>query len=76
MFPVSFAIGAVDTPCQRERLRVLGDYEKYRKELEERHKMKRIGTSQEIAHLAVYLASDESDFVTGQEFIIDGGYTL
>jgi 2-keto-3-deoxy-L-fuconate dehydrogenase len=37
--------------------------------------MGRLGKAEEIASLALYLASDESAFVTGQEFIIDGGWT-
>ena len=38
--------------------------------------MGRLGTPEEIASLAVYLASDESLFVTGQALVIDGGWTL
>ncbi|MFT6933602.1 MAG: 2-keto-3-deoxy-L-fuconate dehydrogenase, partial [Paracoccaceae bacterium] len=40
-----------------------------------RQPMGRIGTPEEIAALAVYLASDESGFVTGQAITIDGGWT-
>jgi len=35
----------------------------------------RLGTPEELAVMAVYLASDEARFVTGAEFVFDGGYT-
>jgi 2-keto-3-deoxy-L-fuconate dehydrogenase len=38
--------------------------------------MGRLGTAEEIAALAVYLASDDSRFMTGQAVVIDGGWTL
>jgi len=38
--------------------------------------MGRLGTADEIAYLAIYLASDESSFTTGTSHIIDGGWTL
>ncbi|MBV9750592.1 MAG: SDR family oxidoreductase [Acetobacteraceae bacterium] len=41
-----------------------------------RQAMGRLGTPEEIAALAVYLASDESQFMTGQAIVIDGGWTL
>jgi cyclopentanol dehydrogenase len=37
--------------------------------------VKRIAEPVEVAHLAVFLASDESSFITGTEITIDGGYT-
>jgi cyclopentanol dehydrogenase len=37
--------------------------------------VKRIGKPREIADLALFLASDESSFITGTEILIDGGYT-
>ena len=66
----------VDTPSLHERLKETGDYEKAKKDFINRQKMGRIGDPREIASLAVYLASDESTFTTGQEHIIDGGWTL
>jgi 2-keto-3-deoxy-L-fuconate dehydrogenase len=38
--------------------------------------MGRLGTPEEIAALAVYLASDDAQFITGQAIVIDGGLTL
>ena len=41
-----------------------------------RQAMGRLGSPEEIAALAVYLASDETRFITGQAIVIDGGWTL
>ncbi len=43
--------------------------------LEDRHPMGRFGKPEEIANVALYLASDESSFVTGVPLAVDGGYT-
>ena len=67
--------GTVDTPSLHERLEATGDYEKSMNEFVNRQPMGRLGLASEIADLAVYLASDESKFVTGQEHIIDGGWS-
>lgn len=68
--------GTVDSPSLHERLRATGDYEKAMADFIARQPMGRIATAEEIANLAVYLASEESAFVTGQTFIIDGGWTV
>ncbi|MEA2936298.1 MAG: 2-keto-3-deoxy-L-fuconate dehydrogenase, partial [Variibacter sp.] len=47
-----------------------------RKAFIDRQPMGRLGTAQEIAWLAVYLASDESSYTTGQIHIADGGFAL
>ncbi|AUC52078.1 MAG: SDR family oxidoreductase [Sagittula sp.] len=66
--------GTVDSPSLHDRLRAMGDYEEARKAFEARQPMGRIGTAEEIAHLAIYLGSDESAFTTGQAHVIDGGW--
>jgi 2-keto-3-deoxy-L-fuconate dehydrogenase len=67
--------GTVETPSLGERIKALGNEEEARKAFIARQPMGRLGNAEEIAALALYLASDESAFVTGQEFIIDGGWT-
>ena len=68
--------GTVDTPSLHQRLEDTGDYDKAMKDFVARQPMGRIGKSGEIASLAVYLASDESNFTTGQAHIIDGGWSI
>lgn len=46
-----------------------------KKELEQRIPMGRLGSSEEVAKVALFLASDDSSYVTGAEFVVDGGYT-
>jgi 2-keto-3-deoxy-L-fuconate dehydrogenase len=46
------------------------------KEFVARQRMGRIGTPQEIAAMALYLASDDSKFTTGQSHLVDGGWSL
>jgi 2-keto-3-deoxy-L-fuconate dehydrogenase len=67
--------GTVDTPSLQGRLRATGDYEKARADFNARQPMGRLGQAHEIAALALYLASDESSFTTGQTHVIDGGWT-
>lgn len=67
--------GTVDTPSLHDRLRATGDYEAAMKAFVARQAMGRLAQPEEIAHLVVYLASDESAFVTGQPFVIDGGWS-
>ena len=68
--------GTVDTPSLQSRLHAYGDYEKTRKEFEARQPMGRLGRPEEIAALALHLASDESGFTTGQIHVIDGGWMI
>jgi 2-keto-3-deoxy-L-fuconate dehydrogenase len=68
--------GTVDTPSLQARLHAHGDYAKTRAEFEQRQPMGRFGKPEEIAALALHLASDESGFTTGQIHIIDGGWMI
>ncbi|WP_412551896.1 SDR family oxidoreductase [Shimia sp. MIT910701] len=66
--------GTVDSPSLHDRLRATGDYEQAIKDFIARQPMGRVGDADEIAALALYLASDASGFTTGQTHIIDGGW--
>lgn len=66
--------GTIQSPSLEDRLHAMGDYEEARKAFIARQPMGRIGTPEEVGALAVYLASDESAFTTGQTMLIDGGW--
>jgi len=68
--------GTIDTPSLEERMHATGDAEKARAAFAARQPMGRLGRAEEIAHLAVYLASDEASFTTGAIHIADGGITI
>ncbi|MEM6987983.1 MAG: SDR family oxidoreductase [Pseudomonadota bacterium] len=67
--------GTVDSPSFRERVAATGDPVQGMKDFVARQPMGRVGKAEEIAALAVYLASDESAFTTGQALVVDGGWT-
>ena len=67
--------GTVDSPSLHERVAARGDYATAMQAFVDRQPMGRIGTADEIAALVVYLASDESAFVTGQTHTVDGGWS-
>lgn len=68
--------GTVDTPSLHERLRATGDYDAAWSAFVARQPMGRVGDPAEIASLALYLASDEAAFTTGQTYVIDGGWSI
>lgn len=67
--------GTVDSPSLHDRLRATGDYDRAMVEFVARQPMGRLGTPEEIAALACYMATDESNYMTGQAVSIDGGTT-
>ena len=68
--------GTVETPSWEGRVNMAEDPKKAREDFISRQAMGRLAQPDEIAKLAIYLASDESDFVTGTLNLIDGGWTL
>jgi 2-keto-3-deoxy-L-fuconate dehydrogenase len=67
--------GTIHTPSLEDRIRAQGDLEKSMAGFMARQPIGRFGTPQEVANLAVYLASDESAFTTGSTHVIDGGWS-
>jgi 2-keto-3-deoxy-L-fuconate dehydrogenase len=67
--------GTVESPSLDQSLRDTGDYEAARAAFIARQPIGRIGKSEEIAALVVYLASDESSYTTGVAHVIDGGWS-
>jgi NAD(P)-dependent dehydrogenase (short-subunit alcohol dehydrogenase family) len=67
--------GYIWTPMVEQYLRAAGDVEAGRKQLDALHPVGHVGEPNDIAYGVLYLASDESKFMTGAELVIDGGYT-
>jgi NAD(P)-dependent dehydrogenase (short-subunit alcohol dehydrogenase family) len=67
--------GYVWTPMVKHHLEGMDDPEAARAELEALHPLGHIGEAEDVAYAIVYLASEESKFVTGSELVVDGGYT-
>jgi 2-keto-3-deoxy-L-fuconate dehydrogenase len=68
--------GTVQSPSLDERLAATGDADAARAAFVARQPMGRIGTAEEVANLALFLASDESAYTTGTAIAIDGGWTM
>lgn len=68
--------GTVESPSLELRLKAMGDLETARAAFIARQPMGRLGTAQEIAEIAVLLASNEATFMTGTNIVVDGGWSL
>src|SRR3546814_13539632 len=67
--------GTIETPSLHDRLRATGDFDGALAAFRARQPMGRLGQPQELAALALYLASDDSAFMTGQAVMVDGGWS-
>ena len=68
--------GEIDTPMFRQEAKARNKpVEEYRKELCEYHPIGRLGVPREVANAILFLASEDSSFVTGTALSVDGGYT-
>ncbi|MCX7061259.1 MAG: SDR family oxidoreductase [Nevskia sp.] len=67
--------GYIWTPMVEDYIRSIGDVDKGRAALDALHPIGHVGDAMDVAFGVLYLASDESKFVTGSELVIDGGYT-
>ena len=66
----------IETPSLTDRINASPDPAAARKAFEERQPVGRLGQPDDVAHAALYLASDESSFMTGQGIVIDGGMSV
>ena len=67
--------GAIETPMLERVIDFQGDPQEVRARRKKNYPMGRFGTAQEVAQTALFLASDDSSFVTGATIVVDGGFT-
>jgi 2-keto-3-deoxy-L-fuconate dehydrogenase len=72
----AIAPGTIETPSLEDRIQAQGGTDAVRKAFIERQPMGRLGTAEEVAAAALYLASDEAAFTTGTVLVVDGGFSL
>jgi NAD(P)-dependent dehydrogenase (short-subunit alcohol dehydrogenase family) len=65
--------GVIDTPMNEPMWEERGP--EFRRMVESGHPLGRLGQAADVAHMAAFLVSDDSSFVTGAQFVVDGGYT-
>jgi 2-keto-3-deoxy-L-fuconate dehydrogenase len=72
----AIAPGTVESPSLEARIAAFADPAAARRAFIDRQPMGRLGKPEEVAQIAVHLASDEAAFTTGQIFVVDGGITI
>jgi NAD(P)-dependent dehydrogenase (short-subunit alcohol dehydrogenase family) len=72
----SVSPGTIDSPMLHDFLAKQTDQARLRREFDEMHPIGRVGTIDEVAQVCVFLASDESSFVTGANYTVDGGLSV
>jgi NAD(P)-dependent dehydrogenase (short-subunit alcohol dehydrogenase family) len=72
----SVSPGTIDSPMLHNFVAAQRDKERIRREFDEMHPIGRVGTIDEVANVFVFLASDESSFVTGANYTVDGGLSV
>ena len=70
------APGTIDSPMLHDFLAAQSDPQKFRAEFDAMHPVGRVGRIDEVASVFVFLASDESSFVTGATYTVDGGLSV
>ncbi|MES1201073.1 MAG: SDR family oxidoreductase [Pseudomonadota bacterium] len=68
--------GTIDTPSLQARLAAQPDPAAALVKFKARQPMNRLGRAEEVAAAAVFLVSDEASFITGQNIVVDGGWTI
>jgi NAD(P)-dependent dehydrogenase (short-subunit alcohol dehydrogenase family) len=68
--------GDIETPLLQDYFNKDPDPARLRQEVSAKYALRRVGSPREVAQLAVFLASDESSFMTGTTMVIDGGLTV
>jgi len=73
--------GTIESPSLEERIKAVSketgkSIKEVRASFVQRQPMQRLGTAEEVAALAVFLASDEASYITGQPHLVDGGFAL
>lgn len=72
----SVSPGTIDSPMLHDFLAAQSSPERLRRAFDEMHPVGRVGTIEEVANVFVFLASDESSFVTGANYRVDGGISV